>query len=200
MSPETTEATPFRLAQLAPRISREEDRAAGYAEGWAAGARAAAEQAAQQRAALAAQHQAGEARRDAALAAAVQRLERAAAAADARTAPAVAEVRAVLTTAALELARAVLGAELSDAETGARAALTRALSAPAELGVHTVRLAPADHALLSAAGVAPQGVALVADPRLQPGDAISEHPAGYLDAQLATAMDRARRALLGEDA
>lgn len=200
MSPE---ATTFRLAPLAPtaRAAREQDRAAGYAAGWAAGARAAAEQAAQQRATLAAEHAAAEERREAAVRAAVDRLARAAAASDARSAPVVADVRRTVVEAAVELAEAVLGHELADGPTSARAALERALSAGADLGVHTVRLSPADHAVLLAEGVEPPpGVALVADQRLRPGDAISEHPAGYLDAQISTAMDRARRALLGEDA
>jgi flagellar assembly protein FliH len=200
MSPE---ATQFRLTPLAPtaRAAREQDRAAGYAAGWAAGARAAAEQAAQQRAALAAEQHAAEERREAQLRAAVDRLGRAAAAADARSAPVVADARRALAQAAIELAEAVLGHELSDGPARARAALDRALSAEADLGVHTVRLSPADHAALLSEGVEPPaGVVLVADPRLRPGDAVSEHPGGYLDAQIATALDRARRALLGEDA
>ena len=66
--------------------------------------------------------------------------------------------------------------------------------------MHTVRLSPADHAdLVSGTVELPAGVTLVADPRLARGDAISEHPAGFLDAQVATALDRARRALLGAD-
>lgn len=200
MSPEPTT---FRLAPLAPtaRAARERDRAAGYAAGWAAGARAAAEQAAQQRAALAAEHRAAEERREAAVRGAVDRLARAAAAADTRAALVVADVRRALAQAAIELAEAVLDRELGDGPASARAALDRALSAGAELGVHTVRLSPADHAALMGEGVqAPAGVTLVADPRLRPGDALSEHPAGYLDAQVSTALDRARQALLGEDA
>lgn len=200
MSPEPTT---FRLAPLAPsaRAAREQDRAAGYAAGWAAGARAAAEQAAQQRAALAAEHRAAEERREAAVRGAVDRLQRAAAAADARSALVVTDVRRALAQAAIELAEAVLGRGLGDGPASARTVLDRALSTGAELGVHTVRLSPADHAALLAGGVqAPAGVALVADPGLRPGDAVSEHPAGYLDAQISTALDRARRALLGEDA
>jgi flagellar assembly protein FliH len=206
MSPETTQAAPvgrFRLAPLpgAARHSREQDRAEGYAAGYAAGAHAAAEQGAQQRALLAAGHQSNEERRDAAVQAALGSLARAARAADARTLPVVEDVQGAVVLAAVQLAEAVLGRELADGEASARAALARALSVPAELGVHTVRLAPADVAQLEALGVAaPEGVALVADPRLRPGDAVSEHQAGYLDAQVATALDRARRALLGEDA
>lgn len=195
-----SEATAFRLAPLAPsgRAGREADRAAGYAAGWAAGATAAAERAAAQRAELAAAQAAAEQRREAAVRGAVERLARAAAAADARTAPVLAQAQQTLAETALALAEAVLGHALADGPTGARAALRRALDTPAELGVHTVRLAPADLAALTAEGVAaPAGVELVADPRLAPGDAVSEHPAGYLDARLATALARARAELLG---
>jgi flagellar biosynthesis/type III secretory pathway protein FliH len=209
MSPEATVfrlSRPSQLSRLTPLAAevgsaREHERAVGYAAGWAAGARAAAEQAAQQRAALAAAHEAEEARRSAAVQAAVDKLARAAAAADARALPVVNEVRAALVDAAVALAAAVIGRELADGPASAVAALGRALASGADLGVHTVRLSPADHAALVADGVElPAGVTLVADPRLARGDAISEHPAGFLDAQVATALDRARRALLGEDA
>lgn len=212
MSPETTQvapatsagrATAFRLAPLpgGSRHSREQDRAEGYAAGYAAGAHAAAEQGAQQRALLAAAHRANEERWDASVEAALGTLARAARAADARTLPVVEDVQRALVLAAVELAEAVLGRELADGETSARAALARALAAPAELGVHTVRLSAADVAQLEALGItAPDGVALVADQRLRPGDALSEHGSGYLDGRVAGALDRARRALLGEDA
>jgi flagellar assembly protein FliH len=195
--PETT----FRLTELsAPTSSHERDRATGYAAGWAAGARAAAKQAEDQRTALAAAHQAAEARRDAEVSATVAALARAAAAADARTAPVVDEVREALALATIQLAEAVVGHELSDAETSARSALWRALSASADLGVHTIRVSPRDHALLVADGRVAESVAVVADPSLSPGDAISEHPNGYLDAQVSTAFARARAAILGQDA
>ncbi|MDO8106121.1 FliH/SctL family protein [Isoptericola sp. b441] len=199
MSPD---ATSFRLAPLAAasRGTREQERAAGYAAGWAAGARVAAEQGEQVRARLTAEHQAAEQRRDDEVRAAVQRLSLAARAADDRVIPVVTDARRVLAHAALELAEAVLGRELSDGPTSARAALDRALSAEPSLGVQAVRLAPADHAALLAAGVAlPEDVTLVADPRVAAGDAVSELADGFLDAQVATALDRARRALLGED-
>ncbi|WP_223148428.1 FliH/SctL family protein, partial [Actinotalea sp. JY-7885] len=146
----------------------------------------------------------------ASLAAAVAVLERAAAAAEARTVPVVEEVRRGVQEAGLALAEAVLRRELTPGPTSARAVLERALAVPAGVDVHTVRLNPADlahvRALLAEAGTdpadgvrVPQGVQLVADAGLAPGDAVSEHPTGFLDAQVATALARAREALLGED-
>ena len=206
MSPEATAFRPAALHAVAPAddASRAAGHAAGWAAGWAAGARAAAERAAEAEAQRAAEHARAEALRTAVLDEAVASLLRAAQAADRRTTPAVEQVRRELTAAALTLAEAVLGHELADGTTSARAALQRALAVPAEIDVHTVRLHPADAAVvqdLAAAGeVRLDGVAVVADPSLRRGDAVSEHPAGYLDAQVSTALGRARRALLGEDA
>jgi flagellar assembly protein FliH len=48
---------------------------------------------------------------------------------------------------------------------------------------------------IGAAEHLPVGVALVADPTLAPGDAVSEFPGGYLDARIESAVERARCAL-----
>ena len=55
--------------------------------------------------------------------------------------------------------------------------------------------------LVRAAGGVPDvaGLELVADPSLAPGDAVGRHPDGYLDARVATALARARAALLRPD-
>lgn len=205
-------AATFRPAALpvtaAPADQGPSDRAraAGYAAGWAAGARAAAEAAAQQQQRFAAEHARAEATRDAAVADALDVLERTVAAVAARAVPVVDGLRRTVHEAALELTSALLGQELTPGPRSARALLGRALALPVEVGVHTVRMNPADleqvRALLAtSAGVAlPDGVDLVADPTLAPGDAVSEYPAGYLDAQVSTALDRARRALLEGEA
>ena len=103
--------------------------------------------------------------------------------------------------AALELATAVLGCELADAERSARAALARVLDTPVPAGLQTVRLHPRDLEALRTAGVVPgiAGVELVADPHLAPGDAVGEHPDGFLDARIGAALDRARAALADLD-
>jgi flagellar assembly protein FliH len=205
MSPDATVAT-FRPAALLATSAGEVDtraRAAGYAAGWAAGARAAAEAAAEQEARRAQQHAQAQAQRDAAVADAVDALERTVLAAAARTAPVVDQVRRGVYEAALELAAAVLQRELTPGPDSARALLERVLAIPADLGVHTVRLNPADlaqvRALVSAPAL-PAGVELVADPSLAPGDTVSVHPTGYLDGQVRAALDRARRVLLEDQA
>ena len=176
-------------------------RAAGYAAGWAAGARAAAEAGEQQRRRLAEEHLRAQAQRDAAVVDALTVLERAVGAAAARTAPVVLEVRRSVYQAALDLAASVLQRELTPGPDADAALLERALQLPVDVGVQTVRLNPRDLAevqALLASGDAqlPAGVTLVADPLLGVGDAISEHAAGLLDAQISTALERARAALL----
>ena len=77
----------------------------------------------------------------------------------------------------------------------ARAAVTRALEGVDPALVHRVRLAPSDVAHVEEAARA-AGLVVVADPRLRPGDAEAELATGLVDARLATALDRAREALL----
>ena len=176
----------------------EQARAAGWAAGWAAGTRAAADAARTQRATHEAEHRAAEAAREAQVTAALAVLRRAADAAAARVVPVLDAAAASLDEGAVLLAEAVLGAELADDEDRARAALARALSLPSDVGVHTVRLHPADLAVLAAVQVdLPTGVELVADARLHPGDAVSELPDGFVDARIRTALDRAVRAIAG---
>lgn len=182
-------------------------RTRGYSAGYAAGLRAAEGEAtrrqelrdAEQTAAL----RAGEAR----VAAAAAALDAATAALDARTLPALATAEQTLAAAAVELAEALLGRELSRGEDSACAALDRALSGTGSEPVRTVRMNPEDLAALERAGIGNagagatgarlNGVALVGDPSLARGDAVSEFPNGYLDARLGTALARAKDALLG---
>lgn len=176
-------------------------RAAGYAAGWTAGARAAAEAGAEQQRRLAEQHDRAEAERDAALDDALGLLERAVVAASSRTVPVLEEARRSVYAAALDLASAILQRELVPGPGSADALLDRALALPVDVGVHTVRLHPRDVAAVEALLTAgtrtlPPGVALVGDPRLAVGDAVSEHPTGLLDARIGTALDRARQVLL----
>lgn len=206
MSPETLPArfVPAALTSAGAGTDTDRARAAGYAAGWAAGSRAAAETAAAARRAFAEEHVAAQAHRDAAVADALVVLERAVTASCSRTAPVVAEARRTLYDAALDLAAAVLGRELTPGPASARALLDRVLAESADLGIHTVRVSAADlpHLRAVLAGGPsrlPDGVELVADPLLAPGDAVCEHPAGYLDARIGAALARARAVLLGED-
>lgn len=208
MSPEpsATLTTAFRPAALArgaePSERAQAARAAGYAAGWAAGARAAAEAAAEQQRRLAEQHAQAEIERDARLARGTEVLGRAAQALASTTALTVADATRTVHEAALALAEAIVRRELAPGPESARALLARALEVPAELGLHTVRVSPADHMHVAALvaerpGLLPRGVELVADPALAVGDAVSEHADGYLDARIGHALDRARRALEG---
>lgn len=203
------EVTTFRPAALpttsaGAEAATERARAAGYAAGWAAGSRAAADAAERQRREIAEQHARAEAARDAAVRQALVLLEQAVTAAARRTVPTVDAARRSVHEAALDLAEAVLDRELRPGPAGARALLDRVLATPADLGVHTVRLNPADLAAVRAvldAGAAalPDGVALVGDSTVRPGGAVSEHATGFLDAQVDTALARARRALLEDE-
>ncbi|MFH5880043.1 FliH/SctL family protein [Arthrobacter sp. NA-172] len=193
----------FPDVQPAARSGRE-DRGytQGHAAGYAAGIRAAAVQEQRLREQLRTEHHAVLDAGRSAVAHAVRALEAAAAASQQRQGLALEEAQEVLAASAIELAEAILGYELTQGKNTARAALARALGAAS--GVETVtsvRLNPADVAALAAVDAGnPAGVELKADPALNPGDAIAEHPQGWLDARLSTALDRAKQALLGNDA
>jgi flagellar assembly protein FliH len=173
-------------------------RASGHSAGYAAGLRAAADemaaQAAQHEAALAQALADGQARIHEALSvlnAASQALAR-------RTVPVVAEAQDAIAATAVELAEAIIGRELSHEETSASSALHRALADVEPDLVRQVRLNPEDLAVLERQGALAAGITFVADATLGRGDAISEFEDGYLDARIATALARARSALLEE--
>lgn len=110
------------------------------------------------------------------------------------TVPVLRDADRALARAALELAEAVIGAELDAGPDGAaRRALQRVLDHPVAELVVRVRLHPQQLAAL--AGSAPEGLELVPDASLAPGDAVAELPDGLIDARLGSALDRARRAL-----
>ncbi|WP_413451438.1 FliH/SctL family protein [Georgenia phoenicis] len=173
----------------------------GYTAGWSAGTRAAAQEAEAQRR-LAAEQLAARAQRAATAAQeALNTLARAAEAARHRAAPVLDEAESALTRAAVDLAETVLGTELRDGDASAHAALRRALSVRDE-GLVRIRLHPADLVHLTETLSAlpaelrvPEGVELVADPELGPGDAVSELEEGYLDARIGAAVARVRDAL-----
>jgi flagellar assembly protein FliH len=174
----------------------------GHAAGYAAGIQAAAAEQRRLREQFHAEHRAMLDAGRLAVAQAVRVLEAATVAFQQRRGAVLEEAQDVLAASAMELAEAILGYELNDGGNTARAALARALGAAS--GVETVtavRLHPADLAALAAVDVGSMaGVELKADPALNPGDAIAEYPQGWLDARLSTAVDRAKAALLGNDA
>ena len=184
--------------------SRKEDRGytQGHASGYAAGIQAAAAELRRLREQFHAEHRAMLDAGRLAVAQAVRVLEAAATASQQRRGAVLEEAQDVLAASAMELAEALLGYELNDGGNTSRAALARALATVSDVQtVTTVRLHPADLAALDAVDVGSvAGVELKADAGLNPGDAIAEYPQGWLDARLSTAVDRAKAALLGNDA
>lgn len=169
--------------------------AAGYAEGLR---RAAAHEEASRLAraeALEAERRSREERIGSALTALGQAVARL----DARQAPLLSEVDRTLARAALDLAEAVLGREVADGRTGAEDALRRIFAAVPAGRVLTVHLNPADLATLREGMAADDGqadsVRYVTDPALEPGDATAELQHGWLDARIASALERAREVL-----
>jgi flagellar assembly protein FliH len=101
---------------------------------------------------------------------------------------------------AFDIAEAVLGRELELGAEPGKDALARALAlAPANRPV-TVRVSPADHAALTAAGGLPpqaggREITLVADPQVRSGDAMADSDATAIDARISTALGRIRQVL-----
>ncbi|WP_051275029.1 FliH/SctL family protein [Cellulomonas sp. URHD0024] len=198
-APDAFRPSELRAVELSDDV-RDSAHAVGFAAGFAAGARESAAVAAVEAARAATERAEQAATAGALLGQALDVLARAADAASARTALVLHDAEELLHTEAFELARAVLGVELSDHEQSARAALARVLSAPRSAEAVTVHLSPRDLETLDSIGVddLPDGVRLVADPSLAPGDALAVHPDGYLDARIGAALERARAALAGE--
>lgn len=174
-----------------------QEQARGHAAGYASGLRAAAEETERLRARLNAEHEAALAVARQQVARSVEVLNRAVHSLEQSVLPAAEELQESLAAAALDLAEALLGQELDDAETSARAALTRALTGVRRSEVQAVRLHPRDLAALDLETITSADVRLRADSSLNPGDAVTDFTHGYLDATLASAVQRARAALAG---
>ena len=169
----------------------------GHAAGYAAGLQLANRDAAAARTRQDAEHTERESRLYARHAAEVAAVRQAGAALAERTAPVLADAEQALFSCALDLAVALLGHELRDGETSARAALARVCGqGEAEIPV-SVRMNPADLAVLDRGSQDfPASLTLIADPVLKRGDAMADYPHGFLDARLGTAVARVRAALL----
>jgi flagellar assembly protein FliH len=177
--------------------ARSAARAAGYAAGWAHGVRmaqqratVAAEQARIEREQLLAEQRAGVARGVAALHAAAAALER-------QAIPGAQQLEALLLEAAYGIAEALVGHSLRDDETRAPAALARVLALAPSGEPVTVRLSPPDHAVV-AGHVDPAGeraVTIVADPALEPGDAVAVSGATEVESRIRAGLQRIRDAL-----
>jgi flagellar assembly protein FliH len=183
-----------RGTDVALRTTSGESFAAGFAAGYADGLRRASLHAAREAAAHREEQGRAEVQRDAAVARALQ----AVAAAGDRLAMDVDSVVAALTDrlsgGAVDLAEAVLGAELGDPGRRAAAAVRRVVGAAGSTGATiTLRMNPADVAALAGAAE-PDGVRLVPDPGVLPGDATGETPEQWIDARVGAALARAAAA------
>lgn len=214
MSPSSTTTrftpAPLPVGNSTASSAGERARAAGYAAGYAAGAHAAADAARAQAAKDAQAHahrlaeldRADEARKEQ-VRQALDVLADVAQAASARALPVIDEAVHTLHRHAITLAEAILGRELTPGPGTAQDLLDRALTVPADLGVHTIRVSEADHARIvravaEASAHVPEGISLVADSALADGDVISEYPHGFMDAQVTAALARAWAVVGGE--
>jgi flagellar assembly protein FliH len=173
-----------------------EAQAAGYAAGWAEGRREAELAARKARDAFAAEVAAITAAQGAtarrvlgALAGAVDRFEQ-------RATPAVEHMQAELVDAAFALADSIIGRELATAAEPGRDAIARALAFAPPGRSAVARLSPADAATLPGTAVVEgRDVVVVADPALEPGDAIVECDASTIESRIGAGLSRARQAL-----
>lgn len=97
-----------------------------------------------------------------------------------------------------DLAETVIGRELSHTRTPGRDAVARALSLAKTHGPATARLHPGDlETVGDLSDLAPgRVIELVADPNVEPGGCILEAGSQRVDAQIGTAIARAKRAIL----
>jgi flagellar assembly protein FliH len=186
---------PSLVTTAAADAETERARVRGHAAGYAAGLRAAEAQAA-----VIAEHARIERealRGDAAtaLGSALAALETAAARAAAIDSLVLTDSDAALAAAAVELAEAILQRELADGESSARTAITRVLSSADPDSILAVRLSPVDLAVITANGLAPSTLTLVADSSLERGDAVVDVAEGRVDARISSALQRARAAI-----
>lgn len=170
-------------------------RAQGYAAGYAAGLRQAERELAAELADRRSRETAAAAAAAESLAIALAALESASDQADARIAPVLADVDTSVVAAGIEIAEALIGAVLTDPGVAATAALHRGLAAGIATPPRTIRMHPLDIATLAAKARTPENVELVPDIALEPGDAVVVYDDHELDGRIATALERARRAI-----
>lgn len=164
-----------------------EGKAVGYAEGYQRGNEEAAERA------LAFMRE-----REARLTAALDALTAAARECNARQAASIDDIEGSIVRAIFDLAETVVGRALSHTRTPGRDALARALSMAKSHGPATARLHPDDIETIGDLSELAPGrvIEIVADPEVEVGGCILEAGAQRVDAQIGTAIARAKKALL----
>jgi flagellar assembly protein FliH len=181
----------------------------GHAAGYAAGLRAAEAETAALRDRLLADHAAQTHALEQATAARLRAMDAAIAAFTARLLPVLDDAQDAMISAAMDVAEAVVGYEIRASRPAVPATGAGLEAAPASGAVATLEraLASVDREVLVAVRLSPEDVdalvgldteadvVVLADPSLQPGDAVVELPDGILDARIGAALDRARTAL-----
>lgn len=178
----------------------ERARVQGHSAGYAAGRKAATETLSADRAALRDEANRALGVQVEGLRTALDAVREAAGLLNAQTAVALEGTEQSVLSAAIEIASMILGRAIAeDREGAAVAALTRALEAAGPAPVRTVRMHPDDVELVSMVARTESDLRVVADPRLQRGDAMVDLPEGVVDACIASAVERVRRALIGSE-
>ena len=164
-----------------------EGKAVGYAEGYQRGNEEAAERALEFMR-----------EREQRLSEALQALAIAARECNERQSAAIDDIEGSIVAAIFDLAETVVGRELSHTRTPGRDAVARALAMAKTHGPATARLNPDDvESIGDLADLAPgRVIEIVADPAVEPGGCILEAGAQRVDAQIGTAIARAKKALL----
>jgi flagellar assembly protein FliH len=177
---------------------RERARVQGHAAGYAAGRKAATETLASDRAALRAEADRALGVQIEGLRSALDAVGQAAADLNAQTTVALEGTEEAVLSAAIEIAGMILGRAIAEDHEGAAvAALRRALEAAGPAPIRTVRMNPDDLELVGMVAEEQPGLQLLPDPRVGRGDAYVDLPEGVIDACIASAVERVRRALLG---
>lgn len=188
---EVTEGVLSGIAERAHQAAR----AQGYAQGWAEGRRVAIEKAQADadavRRAAADELEQMRAEHRAAMAA----LETATTQMSTRLAEALDRFAGHTTEVALELAEAVVGREVATATDPGADALRRVIALADPQVTTTVRLNPADVAVLDSAVTEGHNITVVPDPTVGRGDAIAETDHTLVDATIAAALERVREVL-----
>lgn len=181
---EVTEHTLAALTSSATAAAQ----AQGYSVGWAEGRRRAAEEAAVEAEATAERNRVAEARREARHCAALATLTQAAEELHAQIAGSCERIEQQATELAVALTRQLLERELQ--ATPAVDTVRRVLAVLPEDPTAELRLAPGlvDEPVVT--DLAARGVRIVADPMLEPGDAVVETDTRILDLRISAAMAR----------
>jgi len=187
-----------RLYDEEQKRTIEQSKTAGHVAGYTEGLRQASEDVARHADDLNTKHAENERHGQARVDRAVALLGAATLALQERTLPLIQQAENTLVSTSLELVEAILGCELDRAEVSARRALERSLNQPDHLDpseIQVIRMHPEDLVIVGDQTRALESIRFVADSRLARGDAISEFKDGFLDAQIGTALLRAKAAL-----